>query len=53
METIVMNTLAKVNKDSALDEIKAVMKAECEKVTFEITDNEWNDMLNDVLYSLA
>ena len=53
MKTIVMNTLAKVNKNSTLDEIKAVMKAECEKVDFEITNNDWKDMLDDVLYSLA
>ena len=53
MKTIVMNTLAKVNKDSTLDEIKAVMKAECAKATFEITNNDWNEMFNDVLYSLA
>ncbi len=53
MKTIVMNTLAKVNKNSTLDEIKAVMETECEKVDFEITNNDWNDMFNDVVYSLA
>jgi len=52
MKTIVMNTLAKVNKDSTLDEIKAVMKAECAKVTFKITDSDWNNMLTEVLYEL-
>lgn len=53
MKTIVMNTLAKVNKNSTLDEIKAVMRKECAKVTFEITNNDWNEVFNDVLYSLA
>lgn len=53
MKTIVMNTLAKVNKNSTLDEIKAVMKAECAKVDFEITNRDWNDMLTDVLYELS
>ena len=53
MKNIVMNTLARVNKSSTLDEIKATMKAECEKVDFEITKNDWNDMMTDVLYELA
>lgn len=53
MKNIVMNTLAKVNKNSTLDEIKAVMKSECAKVDFEITNSDWNDMLTDVLYELA
>ena len=53
MKNIVMNTLAKVNKNSTLDEIKAVMKAECAKVDFEITKSDWNDMLTNVLYELA
>ena len=53
MKNIVMNTLAKVNKDSTLDEIKAVMKAECAKVEFEITNKDWNDMFTDVIYALA
>lgn len=53
MKNIVINVLAKVNKDSTLDEIKAVMKAECAKVEFEITNNDWSDMLTDVLYALA
>jgi hypothetical protein len=53
MKTIVINTLAKVNKNSTLDEIKAVMRAECEKVDFEITNSDWNDMMTDVLYELA
>jgi hypothetical protein len=53
MKAIVMNTLAKVNKHSTLDEIKSAMKEECAKVTFEITDSDWNDMLTDVLYELA
>ena len=38
MKNIVMNTLAKINKDSTLDEIKAVMKAECAKV-------DWQDVV--------
>ena len=53
MKNIVMNTLAKVNKNSTLDEIKAVMKAECAKVDFEIANSDWNDMLTNVLYELA
>lgn len=53
MKNIVMNTLAKVNKNSTLDEIKAVMREECAKVSFEIADSDWNDMLTDVLYELA
>lgn len=53
MKTIVMNTLAKVNQNSTLDEIKAVMKAECAKVTFEITEADYNDILTDILYALA
>ena len=53
MKTIVMNILAKVNKDSTLDEIKAVMKVECAKVDFEITNSDWNNMLTDVLYILG
>lgn len=53
MKTIVMNTLAKVNKNSTLDEIKAVIKAECKKADFEVTNNDWNDMFDDVLYFLA
>ena len=53
MKNIVMNTLAKVNKNSTLDEIKAVMKCECAKADFEITKSDWNDMLTDVLYELA
>lgn len=53
MKNIVMNTLAKVNKDSTLDEIKEVMKAECAKADFEITNSDWNDMLTDVIYILG
>lgn len=53
MKNIVTNTLARVNKNSTLDEIKAVMKVECEKVDFEITNNDWNNMMTDVLYELA
>lgn len=53
MKNIVMNTLAKVNKNSTLDEIKAALKEECTKVTFRITDEDWNDMLTDVFYELA
>ena len=53
MENIVINTLARVKKDSTLDEIKAILKEECAKVTFEITNNDWYDMLIDVLYELG
>ena len=53
MKNIVMNTLAKVNKNSTLDEIKAVMKSECAKADFEITNSDLNDMLTNVLYELA
>ena len=53
MKNIVMNTLAKINKNSTLDEIKAVMKAECAKVDFEITKSDWNDMLTNIFYELA
>lgn len=53
MKNIVMNALAKVNKNSTLDEIKAVMREECAKVTFEITNSDWNDMLTDLIYELA
>ena len=48
-----MNTLTRVNKNSTLDEIKATMKDECERVDFEITNSDWNDMMTDVLYELA
>lgn len=53
MKNIVMNTLAKVDTNSTLDEIKAVMKEECAKVAFEVTDNDLKDMLTEVLYELA
>lgn len=53
MKNIVINTLANVNIKSTLDEIKAVLRAECAKVDFEITNNDWNDMLTDVLCELV
>ena len=53
MKKIVINTLAKLNKNSTLDEIKTVLKSECEKVHFEITNKDWNDMFDDIIVALA
>ena len=53
MKNIVMNTLARVNKNSTVEEMKASMKEECAKVGFEITNNDWDDMMTDVLYELV
>ena len=53
MSDIVKNTIAKLTDNSYLDEIKTALKEECSKVTFEITDDEWHEMMNDILYGLA
>lgn len=53
MKNIVMNTLEKINKHYTLDEIKAVLTDECKKATFEITEEDYNEMFGDILYTLA
>lgn len=53
MADIVKNTVAKLTNNSYLDEIKAALKEECAKSIFEITDDEWREMMNDILYVLA
>lgn len=53
MKNIVLVILAKVDKDCSIDKIKSILKAECENATFEITEEDYGDMLTDVLYALS
>ena len=40
MQEIIRNALTKLNKNSTLDEIKTVLKGECKKVNFKISNAE-------------
>ena len=53
MFEIVKNTVARLNKNCTLDEIKRALKQECEKAKFPIGHTEWNYMFNEILYKLA
>lgn len=53
MKNIVLLTLAKVENNSNLDTIKKVLKAECENANFEITEEDYNYMLTEVISALA
>lgn len=53
MKNIVLLTLAKVEKTSTLDTIKKVLKAECENANFEITEQNYNCMLTEVICALV
>ena len=52
MKEIVTNTINRLTKKSTFDEIKRALKEECEKVTFEISKNDWNEMLDEIIYTL-
>jgi hypothetical protein len=52
MEQIIKNTIQKVNKNTHFDEIKKILKLECEKVEFEINNNNWNEMLARVIVGI-
>lgn len=53
MQEMINNAIKNLNKDSTLDEIKRVLKWECEKVSFPIDTKEWNYMFDEILYRLA
>ena len=52
MKTIAMKTIERLSKNPTLDEIKTIMKEECKKVTFEITNEDWNKIFIDIIYML-
>jgi hypothetical protein len=52
MKEIIKNALAKLNKNSTLDEIKTVLKEECEKVSFKISSADWNEMFDEIIIVL-
>lgn len=53
MRNIINNAIKLLNKKSTLDEIKAVLSAECKKATFTITNEDWNYMFDEVLLGLS
>ena len=52
MREIINNAVGKLNKNSTLDEIKTVLKEECEKVNFTISKEDWNYMFDEVILNL-
>ena len=49
MKEIVKNTIAKLTGDSTFDEMKAALRQECEKVSFEITDKDFIEMFSEII----
>lgn len=49
MRKIINTALEKLNKKSSLDEIKTVLKEECEKVDFSISEKDLGYMFNEIL----
>ena len=49
MKKIIDNAIKRLNKNSTLDEIKMILKEECEKVTFSINGKDWNNMFDEIL----
>lgn len=49
MFEIAKNVVSRIDKNATFDEIKAELKAECEKATFEITDKDFNEMFAAII----
>lgn len=52
MKEIIKNTLAKLSKNSSLDEIKAALTEECIKSPFAISMSDYKKMFDEIIIAL-